>query len=158
MIITMAQSTAIASSESNNVSIAVGIDDRVALTGICVGMDTSVASTSGSSPRALVQESAAVNPKFAREPALPEHAEPAGSACNAWDLCALPFMLPDAHLASLGHQEHAEDQTDRRNRDRVDQRVGKTARRLIRGCRDERHQTAAPAVADHVRHGYRGVA
>jgi hypothetical protein len=73
-------------------------------------------------------------------------------------LCLLPFMFPDAHFVRLGHEEEAQDQAHRRNRDRVDQCIGETAGRLIRGRGDERDQAAAPAIADHVGHGYRRVA
>ena len=55
------------------------------------------------------------------------------------ELCRLPLMFPDAHMASLRHQEQAQDQAHGGNGDRVDQRIGETSRRLIRGRGDERH-------------------
>ena len=70
----------------------------------------------------------------------------------------LPPPVPRSYFASLRHQEQAEHEAYRRNSDRVDQSISDTAR--CRVCRrgDEWHQSAAPAVADHVRHGYRRVA
>ena len=49
------------------------------------------------------------------------------------ELCRLPLMFPDAHMASPRHHEQAQDQAHSGNGDRVDQRIGETSRRLIRG-------------------------
>jgi len=67
-------------------------------------------------------------------------------------------FFPDAPLTRFRHQEQAEHETDRRHCDRVDQRIGEAARRGVSGRSDEGHEAAAPAVADVIRDGNRGVA
>jgi hypothetical protein len=62
-------------------------------------------------------------------------------------------MFPDAHVAGLRHEDQAQDQAHGGDSDRVDQRISETAGRLKRRRGDERHQAAAPAIANHVGHG-----
>ena len=66
-------------------------------------------------------------------------------------------LFPDAYVPRFRHQPEAKDQAHRRDEDRIEQRVPEAT-----GCRecrrgDERHQPAAPAIADMIRHRYRGV-
>ena len=67
---------------------------------------------------------------------------PAHTFCFAWR-CRLSFLchwlFPDAALARFRHEEQAEHEADRRDRDRVDQRVSKAARRSVSGRGDEGH-------------------
>src|SRR5450759_4996976 len=70
----------------------------------------------------------------------------------------LLVVFPDAHFASLGHQEQREHEAHRGNCDRVDKRIAETTRRRVSRRGDEWHQPATPAVSDHIRHGYRRVA
>jgi len=58
----------------------------------------------------------------------------------SYQLCLCRLRLPDAHLASLRHQEQAEHEAYRGNSDRVDQSIAETARRLVRRRGDEWHQ------------------
>src|SRR5580704_8836960 len=73
-------------------------------------------------------------------------------------LCPYCLRLPDFHLTSLRHQEQTKHEAYRRNSDRVDQSIAETASRLVRSRGDEWHQSAAPAVADVIRHRHRRVA
>src|SRR6266516_4026746 len=83
---------------------------------------------------------------------------PQGVALPAYRLCLGRLRLPDFHLARLRHQVQAQHQAYRRDGDRVDQSISDTTGRRIRRRGDEWHQPATPAVADHIRHGYRRVA
>src|SRR5262245_5930087 len=67
------------------------------------------------------------------------------------------FRLPDADVPRFRHQPEAKDETYQRNEDRIEQRVKEAAGRCERRRGDERHQPAAPAVADVIWHRYRGV-
>ena len=86
--------------------------------------------------------------------------------CGAVRICAVTALrrffrrrlVPDAPLTRFRHQEQAEHESDRRNGNRVDQRVTEATRRGISRRRDEGHQAAAPAIADVIRHGDRSVA
>src|SRR5690348_4478706 len=62
------------------------------------------------------------------------------------------YRFPDADFARLRHQDEGEHEAHRGNRNRVDQRVADAAGGC-KSCRsDERHQSAAPAVADVIGH------
>src|SRR5207253_921786 len=78
----------------------------------------------------------------------PPRTRPALLAASGSNLC----RFPDAYFAGLRHQEQGEHQAHRGNRDRVEQRVADAARGLEGRRGDERHQSAAPAVADVIRH------
>src|SRR5262249_20443588 len=67
------------------------------------------------------------------------------------------FRLPDANVPRFRHQPEAKDEAHQRNEDRIEQRVKEAAGRRERRRGDERHQPAAPAVADVIWHRYRGV-
>src|SRR5215471_14128803 len=118
MINTMIAFMVAASSESINTSITGGTVDRTALTGICVGMDTSAAS-------------------------LTNHFKHAGPIRALQETRTMP-TAPHVPRCSCGESQASG--------------MGSGSRRLIRGRGDERHQAAAPAIADHVGHGHCRVA
>src|SRR5215469_8609400 len=121
MINTTMPSMAAASSESINTSIADGTVDRSALTGTCVGMDTSA---------------------IPKSQTILDMRSPFGPRTSTLGTMPAAPVFPDAHLACLRHEEKAQDKANRRNGDRIDERIGETAGRLK--CRRE---AAAPAVA-----------
>src|SRR5216683_7218953 len=66
--------------------------------------------------------------------------------------------FPDADVPSFRHQEKGKDEAHSGNDDWIEQCVPEAAGRRERRRRDERHQAAAPAVADVIWHRHRGVA
>src|SRR5215475_11966566 len=66
-------------------------------------------------------------------------------------------LFPDADVPCFRHQPEAEEEAHQRNKDRIEQRVKEAAGRCESRRGDERHQPAAPAIADVIWHRYRGV-
>src|SRR5690348_16934544 len=122
MMKNMALSIVAAKSESIKTAIASARYDRSTRTGICVGMDTSVASSTR---------------KRLQFKSLPSGVGALSGPPQTPLRSCLLFVCPDAHLAGLRHEEQAQDQAHRRDGDRVDQRIGKTTGRLIGRRGDE---------------------
>jgi hypothetical protein len=115
---------AAASSENINTSIADSTVDRSALTGICVGMDTSAVSP--------------IKNHFG-------HVEPVRAHTSTLGIMPDAPVFPDAHLTCLRHEEKAQDKANRRNGDRIDECIGETAGRLKGRRGDERAPSRRPS-------------
>src|SRR5215813_162527 len=63
-------------------------------------------------------------------------------------------LLPDAVLPCFGHQKEGEQEGHGGERDRIGKSPAETPGGEIGGGRDDRHETASPAIANVIRHGH----